>query len=77
MDVGPRLLLTPELEEVWLSGLEKGEFNPEVVESEEWQRLIDHPQIFLYQTGKLDAALLGKGDEYCGKLQQSFLSAAI
>ena len=73
MDVGPRLFLTPEMEEVWLSGLEEGEFNPAVVESEEWQRLINHPQIFLYQTGKLDAALLGKGDEHYGKLHAKFL----
>jgi phosphatidylserine/phosphatidylglycerophosphate/cardiolipin synthase-like enzyme len=73
MDVGPRLFLTPEMEEAWLSGLEKGEFNPAIVESEEWQRLIDHPQLFLYQTGKLDAALLGKGDEHYGKLHAKFL----
>jgi phosphatidylserine/phosphatidylglycerophosphate/cardiolipin synthase-like enzyme len=73
MDVGPRLFLTPEMEEAWLSGLEEGEFNPAVVESEEWQRLINHPQIFLYQTGKLDAALLGKGDEHYGKLHAKFL----
>ena len=73
MDVGPRMLLTPELEEAWVSSLEEGEFNPAVVESEEWQQLINHPQMFLYQTGKLDAALLGKGDEYYGKLHAKFL----
>jgi phosphatidylserine/phosphatidylglycerophosphate/cardiolipin synthase-like enzyme len=73
MDVGPRMLLTPELEEAWVSSLEEGEFNPAVVESEEWQRLINHPQIFLYQTGKLDAALLGAGDEHYGKLHAKFL----
>ncbi|MDH3987061.1 MAG: phospholipase D-like domain-containing protein, partial [Gammaproteobacteria bacterium] len=73
MDVGPRLFLTPEMEEAWLSSLEEGEFNPALVESEEWQRLINHPQLFLYQTGKLDAALLGKGDEHYGKLHAKFL----
>ena len=73
MDVGPRLFLTPEMEEAWISSLEEGEFNPAVVESEEWQRLINHPQMFLYQTGKLDAALLGKGDEHYGKLHAKFL----
>ena len=35
MDVGPRLLLTPELEKVWLSSYKKGELNEEVVGSEE------------------------------------------
>ena len=73
MDVGPRALLTPELEEAWVSSLEEGEFNPAVVESEEWQRLINHPQLFLYQTGKLDAALLGQGGEYYGKLHAKFV----
>jgi len=73
MDLGPRVLLTPELEEAWVSSLEEGEFNPAVVESEEWQRLINHPQIFLYQTGKLDAALLGKGDVHYGKLHAKFI----
>jgi phosphatidylserine/phosphatidylglycerophosphate/cardiolipin synthase-like enzyme len=73
MDVGPRMFLTPEMEEAWVSSLEAGEFNPAVVESEEWQRLINHPQLFLYQTGKLDAALLGKGDEYYGKLHAKFI----
>jgi len=72
MDVGPRLLLTPELEEAWLSGLEEGEFNPAVVESEAWKKLVNHPQIFLYQTGKLDAAALGQGDKHYGKLHAKF-----
>ncbi len=73
MDVGPRLLLTPEMQEAWLSSLEEGEFNPAVVESEEWQRLIDNPQIFIYEIGKLDAALLGQGDVHYGKLHAKFL----
>jgi len=55
MDMAPRFLLTPEMQKAWLSGLEKGEFNPDVVESEEWQRLINHPQVFIYQTGGLDS----------------------
>jgi phosphatidylserine/phosphatidylglycerophosphate/cardiolipin synthase-like enzyme len=73
MEVGPRLLLTPELEQAWLSGLKKGEFNPEVTESEEWRRLVNHPQIFVYQTGKLDASMFGNGDKHYGKLHAKFL----
>jgi 5'-3' exonuclease len=38
MDTAPRLLLSPEQQEQWLSGLEEGEFNSELVESEEWKR---------------------------------------
>ena len=72
MDVGPRLLLTPELEKTWLSGYKQGELNEAVVASEEWQRLVNHPQIFLYETGKLDAAALGNGSEQYGKLHAKF-----
>jgi putative cardiolipin synthase len=73
MDVGPRLLLTPKLEEAWLSGLEKGELNPLVVESEEWTGAINHPQVFLYQTGRLDATMLGQGNREYGKLHAKFI----
>ena len=72
MDMAPRLLLTPELQKAWLSGLDKGEFNPEVVESEEWQRLINHPQVFIYQTGGSDSVILG-GDVNYGKLHAKFI----
>lgn len=61
MDVGPRLLLTPELETAWLSSLSMGELNEAVVASEAWQRQVNHPQLFIYETGKLDAAALGDG----------------
>ena len=73
MEMGPRLLLTPELEERWLSGLETGELNSDVVESEEWKRLVNHPQLYLYQTGKLDSALLGNGAAHYGKLHAKFI----
>ncbi|MEA3434314.1 MAG: phospholipase D-like domain-containing protein, partial [Campylobacterota bacterium] len=72
MGMAPRFLLTPELQKVWLSSAEKGEFNPEVVKSEEWQRLINHPQLFFYQTGRLDSTTLG-GDVNYGKLHAKFI----
>ena len=73
MDLGPRVLLTPEIEKKWVASLEEGELNPAVVGSEEWKRLVNNPQIFIYQTGKLDSALLGKGDEHYGKLHAKFI----
>jgi putative cardiolipin synthase len=73
MEVGPRLLLTPELEQAWLSKLDSGELNPQLVESEEWKKLVNHPQIFIYQTGKLDAAMFGHGDKHYGKLHAKFI----
>ena len=72
MDMAPRFLLTPEMQQAWLSGLEKGEFNPAVVESDEWKRLINHPQVFIYQTGGVDSVILG-GDVNYGKLHAKFI----
>ena len=72
MEMAPRLLLTPEMREIWLDDAEKGEFNPEFVESEEWVKRINHPQIFIYETGGLDSVLLG-GDTYYGKLHAKYI----
>ena len=72
MGMTPRFLLTPELQKVWLSSVEKGEFNPDIVESEEWKRLINHPQVFIYQTGGVDSVILG-GDANYGKLHAKFI----
>jgi len=72
IDMTPRFLLTPELQKAWLSNTEDGEFNPEIVESEEWKRLINHPQLFIYQTGGVDSVELG-GDTYYGKLHAKFI----
>ncbi len=72
MDMAPRMLLTPEMQKAWLSGLEEGEFNPDVVESDEWKRLINHPQVFIYQTGGVDSVILG-GDANYGKLHAKFI----
>ena len=72
MDMAPRFLLTPELQKAWLSGLDKGEFNPDVVGSVEWQRLINHPQVFIYQTGGTDSVILGGNTNY-GKLHAKFI----
>ena len=73
MDMAPRMLLTPEMRTIWQSSLEKSEFNPDVVESPEWIKLINHPQVFIYETGKLDSIILGKGTEYYGKLHAKYI----
>ncbi|WP_221896275.1 hypothetical protein [Bathymodiolus japonicus methanotrophic gill symbiont] len=72
METAPRLLLSPELLEQWLAGLDEGEFNPELVESEAWKKSINNPRIKIYQTGKLDSVLLG-GDQHYGKLHAKFV----
>jgi len=68
MDMAPRLLLTEELQKQWVSGLKEGERNPAVIESDEWKRVIENPQVAIYQTGRLDSVLLGNGDAQYGKL---------
>lgn len=73
MDMVPRLLLAPELRDAWQGDLQEGEFNPQVVDSEEWKKLINHPQIYIYQTGKLDSVLLGTGTTDYGKLHAKFI----
>jgi len=73
MEMGPRLLLTPELKERWLSEPETDELNYDVMASEEWQRIVEHPQLYLYQTGKLDSVLLGNGTAHYGKLHAKFV----
>jgi putative cardiolipin synthase len=73
MDMAPRFLLTPELQEAWVSGLEEGEFNPQVVASDEWKQLINHRQLFIYQTGKLDSVYLPEGTTHYGKLHAKYI----
>jgi len=72
MDLGPRGLLTPEMEQQWLSSFKQGELNPQLVDSEQWQQLINNPQIHIYETGRLDSAILGKGSRHYGKLHAKF-----
>lgn len=74
MDTAARMLLTPKLLAKWLSDMEDGELNPELVESDEWKKAINNPRIKIYQTGKLDSALLGGNKDY-GKLHAKFIIA--
>ncbi len=73
MNMVPRMLLPDSLRKAWLTSLKKGEFNPEVTNSEEWRKHVDSSQIFIYETGKLDSVLLGKGEKHYGKLHAKFI----
>lgn len=75
MDMAPRLLLSPEMREAWLSGVENGELNPAIVQSEEWKRQVSNPRIQIFQTGKLDSDLLVDGGKTYGKLHAKFIVA--
>ncbi|MDB4303760.1 phospholipase D-like domain-containing protein [Desulfosarcina sp.] len=73
MDLGPRLLLSPELREAWLAESGEGESSSELVTSEAWKKQINHPRVFIYETGKLDSVMLGKDTHY-GKLHAKFIT---
>ena len=72
IDMAPRMLLTPELRKIWQGDTWEGETNPQVVESEEWKRLIANPRVKIYQLGKIDSEILG-GDKIYGKLHAKFI----
>ena len=73
MELGPRLLLSKKLKKTWLSGLQSGEMDQTLTESGQWKKQISNPQIFIYQTGRLDAHQLGHGDAHYGKLHAKFI----
>jgi phosphatidylserine/phosphatidylglycerophosphate/cardiolipin synthase-like enzyme len=72
MNMAPRLLLTEEMQELWLEDREDSELNPALVESEEWKKLVNHPRLKIYETGRLDARELG-GDVDYGKLHAKYI----
>ena len=73
METAPRLLLTPELREEWLALKTPEEMDSELVISEAWLELVNHPRVSVYETGRLDSVLLGNGDKSYGKLHAKFL----
>ncbi|MBE9538888.1 MAG: phospholipase [Proteobacteria bacterium] len=73
MDTAPHLLLDDYTARRWrLEDLEASEQNPELVASAAWAKMINNPQIKIYQTGRTDSVLLG-GDVHYGKLHAKFL----
>lgn len=72
MDMAPRMLLAPEQREAWQDSLKDGELNPELVDSETWRTLVNHPQLTIYETGRLDDVYFG-GDRHYGKLHAKYL----
>jgi phosphatidylserine/phosphatidylglycerophosphate/cardiolipin synthase-like enzyme len=71
METAPRLLLPPEVREEWQNLKGKEEFSAELVNSEKWHRLVNHPRLKVYETGRTDSILLG-GDKNYGKLHAKF-----
>jgi phosphatidylserine/phosphatidylglycerophosphate/cardiolipin synthase-like enzyme len=72
MDMAPRMMLDEATQAAWISSLDESELNPELVDSETWKRLVNHPQLAIYETGRMDDAYFG-GDKHYGKLHAKFL----
>jgi phosphatidylserine/phosphatidylglycerophosphate/cardiolipin synthase-like enzyme len=72
MDLAPRLLLSEEMKEWWLQKPEKGELNPDLVESDDWVRMVNHPRLYIYETGRIDDVRFG-GDVDHAKLHAKYM----
>ncbi|GAL25444.1 cardiolipin synthetase [Vibrio variabilis] len=74
MHTVPTLIMyDDELKKTWLEDdLTNNELNAPFLNSEAWQKAINHPRIKFYQLGKPDSVLLG-GDQFYGKLHAKFL----
>jgi phosphatidylserine/phosphatidylglycerophosphate/cardiolipin synthase-like enzyme len=71
MDLAPRLLLSDEMQAWWLKKPAKSELNPELVESDDWVRMVNHPRLHIYETGKIDDVRFG-GDIDHAKLHAKY-----
>lgn len=71
METAPRLFLPPDVREEWLGLKGKDELNSDLVNSERWRQLVNHPRLKVYETGRLDSTLLGGESDY-GKLHAKF-----
>ena len=72
VDLVPRLLLSEELQEIWSKGLSKGEENPDLVQSDEWLRMVNHPRLHIYEMGRVDDVRFG-GDQHYTKLHAKYI----
>ncbi len=61
-----------EHKKAWQAKLEQSELNPELVDSETWKALVNHPQLKIYETGRLDDVYFG-GSKHYGKLHSKYL----
>jgi phosphatidylserine/phosphatidylglycerophosphate/cardiolipin synthase-like enzyme len=71
MDLAPRLLLSEEMQAAWLRKPDDSELNPELVESDDWVRMINHPRLHIYETGRIDDVRFG-GDYEHSKLHAKY-----
>ena len=74
MDLAPRLLMSKEMQERWSKKLVESELNPELVESDEWKSMVEHPRLKIYETGTLDDVIFG-GTFHHSKMHAKYITA--
>ena len=51
--------MSKEMHHAWLNDPEGTEYNPEFLASDEWLAVANHPQVAVYETGRMDSDVLG------------------
>ncbi len=74
LNLAPRLLLPEHMQVQWKKRLSKSELNTDLIESEEWIKLTNHPRLSIYTLGRLDAVELG-GNKHYAKLHAKYVTA--
>jgi len=72
MDLAPRLLLDEESRQIWLAAGWRDEVGAELADNASWRRMVEHPRLRIYQTGRNDDARFG-GEHIYGKLHAKFI----
>jgi phosphatidylserine/phosphatidylglycerophosphate/cardiolipin synthase-like enzyme len=72
MSMAPNILLDAEDVERWRAPRKQGELNAELVDGEAWRKMLDNPQLKVYETGRLDDRAIG-GDVDYGKLHAKYM----
>jgi len=74
IDFAPRLLMTEDMQEKWGSKQDDSELIAELVRSDEWSEMVNHPRLRIYETGTLDDVLFG-GHYHHSKLHAKYVIA--
>jgi hypothetical protein len=72
IDLVPRLLMTEDMKEQWGSKQDDSELIAELVQSDAWIEMVNHPRLRIYETGTLDDVLFG-GHYHHSKLHAKYV----
>jgi len=74
INLAPRLLMTEDMQEQWGSKQEDSDRITELVKSDAWIEMVNHPRLRIYETGKLDDVFFG-GHYHHSKLHAKYIVA--